>query len=71
MNRRTMAFAVAAFLTISAAACDTPAGLTAPGSPRYDGQQAPPNATDSTSIPRSSTEADTVGRGPGYLGSGT
>jgi hypothetical protein len=70
MNRRTMAYAVAAFLTVSAAACDTPTRLSAPESPHYDGQQAPANATDSTSVPGPTAESDTVRRAPGYLGSG-
>jgi hypothetical protein len=72
MNRRIMAYAVAAFLTVSAAACDTPAGLNAPGSPHYDGQQAPPNPTDSASIPAGTQADTTAGRGGGgFLGSGT
>lgn len=72
MNRRIMAFAVAAFLAVAAAACDTPARLSAPESPRYDDQQAPPNPTDSTSIPAGTQTDTTAGRGGGgFLGSGT
>jgi hypothetical protein len=71
MNRRTKAFAVAAFLTVAAAACDTATGLAAPEGSWYNDQQAPPKVTDSTSIPQPSTEADTVGRGGGgFMGSG-
>ena len=69
MSRRSLAFTVAAFLTLAATACDTPARSTAPELPRYDSQQAPPNAPDGTSLP-AGTESDSTGRGIGYLGSG-
>jgi hypothetical protein len=71
MNRRNMAFTVAAFLTVAAAACDTPAEVAAPGSPRYDGRQAPSNPTDSTRLPEAGAAGDTTGRWGGALGTGT
>jgi hypothetical protein len=72
MSTRVMAFTVAAFLTVAAAACDSLARPTAPELPRYESQQAPANATDSSFTSETTTASDTtIGRGGGgYLGSG-
>lgn len=71
MKRWTRVLALGSFLTLSAFGCSSAERVTEPSTPRYDIQQDPTSAADTTGLPEAGAEGDTTGRWGGALGSGT